>query len=128
MARILGSLDCVVLPAADVAALVAAYRVVFDAAPIEETYPHGARMRLANVDVCIRQDQRQAGRPAQTPAAVFRVHDIAALRAHLQESGFTPDAEYEAIPGAVQLRFRDPAGNVLAAVQWGARLGEIGAP
>jgi len=122
----LGSLDYVMLRAADVAALVTTYREVLDAAAIEEAYPHWARIRLANIDVGIHADERFDGREQPIPGAepTFRVHDVAVLRAALLEGGFAVD-EYETIPGAVRLGFRDPAGNVLSAIQWGARLDEV---
>lgn len=125
MARLLGSLDCVVLSAPDVAALVAAYCAVLDAAPIEEDYPHWSRIRLANVDVGIRQAEAP---PVPSVTPVFRVHDIRALRGHLEASEFTLVDGFEAVPGGVRCTFRDPAGNQLAAVQWGARLEELERP
>jgi catechol 2,3-dioxygenase-like lactoylglutathione lyase family enzyme len=122
----LGSLDYVMLRAADVAALVATYREVLDAAPIEEAYPHWARVRLANIDVGIHHDERFDGRQDEVPGAepAFRVHDVTALRAALEEAGFSAD-EYDAIPGGVRLGFRDPAGNALSAIEWGARLEDL---
>lgn len=120
MAR-LGSLDYLMFFAPDVEALARFYREVLDATPIEEGYPHWARLRLANVDLGIRV-RPEGGEPSEgggQPA--FRVRDVAALRVHLEAHDVACE-DYAAIPGAVKLAFRDPAGNVLQAVQWGANM------
>ncbi len=127
MAR-LGSLDHVMLFAPDVAALAAFYRDVLDAPVIEEAHPHWARLRLANIDLGIHEAGEGpgvagggAGGGAQ-PA--FRVADLAALRTHLEGHGVTCEP-YAEIQGAVRMDFRDPAGNVLQAIQWGADLAAL---
>ena len=126
MAARLGSLDYVMLRAADVAALVAVYRDTLDAVPIEEAYPRWARIRLANVDLGIHVDEGFDGRSELPSGAVlaFRVHDIASLRAALDAAGFTTGA-YEVIPGGVRVDLRDPCGNALAAIQWGGRIEDL---
>lgn len=114
---VLGSLDYLMLYAPDVEALAAFYRDVLDAAAIEESYPHWARLRVANIDVGLHRGTPSAG--GGQPA--FRVSDIAAMRAHLEAHDVTCEA-YDAVPGAVKMTFRDPAGNVLQLLQWGATL------
>lgn len=120
---VLGSLDYLMLYAPDVQALAAFYRDVLDGAPIEEAYPHWARLRVANIDVGLHLGTPSdgGGQPA------FRVSDIAAMRAHLEEHGVVCEA-YDAIPGAVKMTFRDPAGNVIQILQWGATLDSLAAP
>ncbi len=116
MAR-LGSLDYLLFYAPDVEALARFYREVLDATPVEEAYPHWARLRLANVDLGL-----HASTEGHTPSdgvPAFRVADLAALRAHLEAHEVRCDP-YETIPGAVKMAFRDPAGHVLHALQWGA--------
>ena len=117
----LGSLDYVMFYAPDVEALARFYRDVLDAKPIEEAYPHWARVRLANVDLGLHagEPDPRGGQP------VFRVADLAALRAHLEANGVACEP-YNAIPGGVNMAFRDPAGNVLGAVQWGADIQALG--
>ncbi len=127
MATQIGSLDYVMLWARDVEALVAAYRAALDAVPIEESYPRWARIRLGNIDVGIREDiDAISPEPARGRGAelVFRIHDVAALRAQLTGAGFEVEP-YADIPGGVLLAFRDPAGNALAAIQWGTRLADV---
>ena len=118
---VLGSLDYLMLYAPDVAALAGFYRDVLDGAPIEEAYPDRARLRVANIDVGLHRGTPSdgGGQPA------FRVSDIAAMRAHLEAHGIVCEA-CEAIPGAVRMGFRDPAGNVLQVLQWGATLDSLG--
>ncbi|MCK9485905.1 MAG: hypothetical protein M0R73_04275 [Dehalococcoidia bacterium] len=123
MAR-LGSLDYVMFFAPDVQVLTAFYRDVLEATPIEEAYPHWARLRLANIDLGIHAGGASDGGRGGQPA--FRVQDLATLRAHLEAHG-VPCEAYAAIPGAVKMDFRDPAGNVLQALQWGADLDTLGA-
>lgn len=117
----LGSLDYLMLYAPDVEALVAFYRDVLGGTLIEEAYPHWARLRLANIDVGV-----HLGEPAAQggPEPAFRVSDLAALRVHLQGAGVACE-EYAALPGAVKLGFRDPAGNALQALQWGVDLDDV---
>lgn len=122
MSAQIGSLDHVVLHAPDVAALVEAYRLVLDAIPIEESYPTRARIRLGNVDVAIHIDEQRL--PDGGAELVFRVHDVGRFKAGLSGTAFEVE-DYEAIPGGVRLGFRDPAGNALAAIQWGVRVEEI---
>lgn len=118
----IGSLDYVMLRARDVAALVDAYREVLDAAPIEEAYPHWARIRLGNIDTGIHLDEAGPGERGAEPA--FRVHDVVAFHRGLAGTAFSVE-QVEEIPGGVRLGFRDPAGNLLSAIQWGARLDDV---
>ncbi|MDA0815363.1 MAG: hypothetical protein O2924_02160 [Chloroflexi bacterium] len=122
MSAQVGSLDYVMLRAPDVAALVEAYRLALDAVPIEESYPAWARIRLGNVDVGIHIDEQ--GSPGRGAELVFRVHDVGRLKAGLSGTAFEVE-DYEAIPGGLRLGFRDPAGNALAAIQWGVRVEDI---
>ena len=127
MAAQIGSLDYVMLWARDVEGLVAAYRSALDAIPIEESYPGWARIRLGNIDIGIRADaEALATEPARGRGAelVFRIHDVASLRAQLLAAAFEVEA-YTEIPGGVLLPFRDPARNALAAIQWGTSLAEV---
>lgn len=123
MSAQIGSLDYVMLRARDVAALVEAYRLALDAVPIEESYPAWARIRLGNVDVGIQLDEQ--GPTDRSAELVFRVHDVGRFRNELAGTAFEVEG-YDAIPGGVRLGFRDPAGNTLSAIQWGARIEDLG--
>jgi len=124
----IGSLDHILLWARDVEDLVAAYRAALDAVPIEESYPTWARIRLGNIDVGIRE--HPDGPTERGAHPVFRVHDLAALRARLGGTLFEVGS-YTELPGGVSLSVIDPAGNALVVTQWGARLTDVegtGAP
>lgn len=112
----LGLLDYLMLPAADVPALVAFYCEVLGATVIEEAYPFWARIRVANIDVGLHQAAGGGGTGAKPG---FRVQDVAALRTHLEAHGVTVEGGYHAIPGGVRLTFTDAAGNHLDALQYG---------
>jgi catechol 2,3-dioxygenase-like lactoylglutathione lyase family enzyme len=113
----LGLLDYLMLYAPDVERATAFYRDVLDGGVIEEAYPHWARVRVANIDIGLHAGEAagMGGEPA------FRVHDIAAFRAHLEAAGVALD-EYHQIPGGVKMAFADPSGNRLQAVQYGTSL------
>ena len=114
----LGLLDLIQVPATDVERSLAFYRDVLGGLPSEVSLPHWARVRLANVDVGIHlAEATAAAGPGWEPA--FRVHDIAAFRAHLEARGVPIVLEYHDIPGGVKLGFTDPDGNSLAVYQYG---------
>ncbi len=116
---LLGSLDHLKLPAADVESLVASYRDTLGAAVVEAAYPEHARIRLANIDVVIECGETHAG-----VLASFRIQDIEAFRDLLAGSPFELESAEDA-PGAAVLTFRDPAGNRLQAVRWGGRVEDL---
>lgn len=117
---LLGSLDHLVLRAADVDGLVEAYRDALDAVVFEgRSESGGVRMHLANVDVMV-----APGEPAAEVVAAFRIQDAEAFRDHLATTAFEVE-RVEDIPGGVVLTFRDPAGNRLQAVRWGGRVEDL---
>lgn len=119
---LLGSLDHLVLRAADVDALVEAYRDALDAVVFEleaSGTPQTVRMHLANIDVLV-----ESGEPSSEVVAAFRIQDAEGLRDHLATTAFEVE-RVEAIPGGVVLTFRDPAGNRLQAVRWGGRVEDL---
>lgn len=119
---LLGSLDHVVLRAADVDALVEAYRDALDAVVFEREAsgnPSCVRMHLANIDVLV-----ASGEPSSAVIAAFRIQDAEAFRDHLASTAFEVE-RVEDIPGGVVMTFRDPAGNRLQAVRWGGRVEDL---
>ncbi|MCK9495832.1 MAG: hypothetical protein M0R75_10095 [Dehalococcoidia bacterium] len=116
---LLGSLDHLLLRAADVDALVEAYRDALDAVVVGEAGAGRVRMRLANIDVVI-----EPGVPSGEVVAAFRIQDAEAFRAHLGRTAFELE-RVEEVPGAVVLAYRDPAGNRLQAVRWGGRIEDL---
>lgn len=119
---LLGSLDHLVLRAADAAALVEAYRDALDAVVFEREAsgrPEGVRIHLANIDVLV-----TAGEPSSEVVAAFRIQDAEAFRNHLATTAFEVE-RVEDVPGGVVLTFRDPAGNRLQAVRWGGRVEDL---
>jgi len=114
-----GLLDYLQLHTNDVPGTAAFYRDVLDAAIIEEAYPQWARLRLANIDVRLLQ-----GTPAPAGSAepAFRVANIAAFRAHLEDNHVEITEDYDSITGGVMLGFRDPAGNRITIIQYGIDL------
>ncbi|MCA9851708.1 MAG: VOC family protein [Dehalococcoidia bacterium] len=116
---LLGSLDHLRLPAADVEALAGSYRETLDAVVVEEALPERVRLRLANIDVVI-----ERGEAGPDVVASFRIQDAEAFRALLAASSFELEG-VEEVPGAVVLTFRDPAGNRLQAVRWGGRVEDL---
>jgi len=116
---LLGSLDHLRLPAADVGALVAAYRDSLGAVVVEEGAEGRSRIRLAIIDVII-----ERGEPTAAILASFRIQDAEAFRELLTASPFELEG-VEEVRGAVVLTFRDPAGNRLQAVRWGGRIEDL---
>jgi catechol 2,3-dioxygenase-like lactoylglutathione lyase family enzyme len=119
---LLGLLDHLVLRAADVDALVEAYRDALDAVVFEREASgaaEGVRMHLANIDVLV-----TGGEPSSDVVAAFRIQDADAFRDHLDATAFEVE-RVEDIPGGVVLTFRDPAGNRLQAVRWGGRVEDL---
>ncbi|MDP2328591.1 MAG: VOC family protein [Dehalococcoidia bacterium] len=119
----LGLLDVITLRVPDVAAALGFYRDTLGAIPIEEDAPAWARVRLGNVDLGLHQGEPGAGGPEPS----FRVQDIAAVRAHLLHRGVPITLDLHDIPGGVMLAFADPAGNVLAVIQYGLTAAEAAA-
>ncbi len=116
---VLGSLDHLLLRAADVGALVAAYRDALGAVVVEDAAPERIRLHLADVDVMVVR-----GTPASDVVAAFRISDAEAFRDALARTAFEME-RVEDIPGAVVLTFRDPAGNRLQAVRWGGSVEDL---
>jgi predicted enzyme related to lactoylglutathione lyase len=116
---VVGMLDMLKLFTPDVAGALAFYRDVLGALVAEEDLPHWARVRLANVDIGLHLGEATevARRVGWEPG--FRVHDVAAFRAHLQRRGVNIVQDFHDIPGGVTVAFADPAGNVLSVVQYG---------
>lgn len=115
----LGSLDHLLLRAADVETLATAYRDALDAVVVEDGAPERVRMHLANVDVVVVR-----GAPAPEVLASFRIADAEAFRAAFAPTAFEVE-RVEDIRGAVVLTFRDPAGNRLQAVRWGGSVEDL---
>lgn len=115
----LGSLDHLLLRAADVEALATAYRDALDAVVVEDSAPGRVRLHLGNVDVMVVH-----GEPAPGVLASFRIADAEAFRDALEKTAFEIE-QVEDIPGAVVLTFRDPAGNRLQAVRWGGSVEDL---
>lgn len=116
----IGLLDLLLARADDVPAAAAFYRDVLGAV-VQTVSPEWAQVRLANVDIGIHA--RGASNEAWEPG--FRVADIAALKGHLEGSGVPIVEDYHEVPGGVKLAFRDPAGNTIAAYQYGVRLADL---
>lgn len=116
---VVGMLDLLKLFTPDVAAALTFYCDVLGAVVAEEDLPHWARVRLANVDIGLHHGEAsEVGRGTGWEPS-FRVHDIAAFRAHLERTGVTIVRDFHDIPGGVTLAFADPAGNVLSVAQYG---------
>lgn len=116
---VLGSLDHLLLYAADVEALAAAYRDALDAVVVDDGAPERVRMHLANVDLVV-----VCGTPPPEVVASFRIADAEAFRDALAQTAFEVE-RVEDIPGAAVLTFRDPAGNRLQAVRWGGSVEDL---
>ena len=114
-----GLLDVLQTVADDVASTVAFYREVLGAT-VQSESPNWARVRLGNVDLGVHSGP--AGYEGWMPA--FRVPDVRSVRAALLTAGFEC-REYHDIPGGVSLQFRDPAGNWLAAIQYGITTAQL---
>ncbi len=110
----IGLIDVVQTSADDVAETVRFYRDVLGAV-VQRESEEWSRLRLGGVDIGIRK----------TPATiagwmpVFRVADIAAVKAALEAAGQPILRDYHDIPGGVMLAFADPAGNAVQIVQLG---------
>ena len=114
-----GLLDVLQTVSGDVSATVAFYQDVLGALVQSET-PHWARLRLGNVDIGVHSGS--AGYEGWMPA--FRVPELGAVRAAVLAAGFEC-REYHDIPGGVSFQFRDPAGNWLAAIQYGVNAAQL---
>ncbi len=110
----IGLIDMVQTAADDVLETVRFYRDVLGAT-VQRESEEWSRLRLGGVDIGIHR----------TPAAiegwmpVFRVADIAAVKAALEAAGQSILRDYHDIPGGVILAFADPAGNAVQVVQLG---------
>ena len=110
----IGLIDMVQTAADDVLETVHFYRDVLGAT-VQRESEAWSRLRLGGVDIGIHK----------TPASivgwmpVFRVADIAAVKAALEAAGHTILSDYHDIPGGVVLVFADPAGNAVQIVQLG---------
>lgn len=118
----LGSLDHLVLRAADVDALTQAYVEAMGAVVVEDALPERARLRIADVDVVV-----ERGEPAAGVVATFRIPDAEGFRASLGTGSFELEG-VEDRRGSLVIGFRDPAGNRLQAVRWGGRIEDLVAP
>lgn len=116
MARVdvdFGLLDVLQAVTGDVVSTVAFYRDVLGA-DVQSESEQWARIRLGGVDLGIHASP--AGYEGWMPA--FRVADVTVVRAAIEAAG-REFRDYHDIPGGVSLQFRDPAGNWLAAIQYG---------
>lgn len=120
MAVNLGPLDYIMFFAEDIPAAVAFYRDALGATVVEETYPHWARVRVADVDLGLHRGRASGGGvDAGIVRAAFRVTGMAEFRQHVEVSGMTVFGDYHNIPGGVVLTSGDPFGNVLQAIEYG---------
>jgi catechol 2,3-dioxygenase-like lactoylglutathione lyase family enzyme len=109
----IGLLEVLQAASGDVAATVAFYRDVLGA-DVQSESASWARVRLGNVDIGV----HAAPTPYEGWMPAFRVADVRAVRAAVLAAGLEC-RDYHDIPGGVTLQFRDPAGNWLAAVEYG---------
>ena len=117
----IGLLDVLQTVSGDVASTVAFYRDALGAV-VQSEGPHWARLRLGNVDIGVHSGS--AGYEGWMPA--FRVPEVRSVHAAVLAAGFECH-EYHDIPGGVSLQFRDPAGNWLAAIQYGVTAAQLAA-
>jgi predicted enzyme related to lactoylglutathione lyase len=116
-----GLLDVLQTVTTDVASTVGFYRDVLGA-DVQSESAHWARLRVGGIDVGVH------AAPAQYEGwmPAFRVADLAALRQAVLGAG-VECLDYHDIPGGVTLQFKDPAGNWLAAIQYGITAAALGA-
>jgi predicted enzyme related to lactoylglutathione lyase len=111
----IGLLELLQTASGDVASTVAFYRDVLGAA-VQTESPRWARLRLGNIDIGVHAAGGTVPYEGWMPA--FRVADVRAVRAAVMAAGLE-SRDYHDIPGGVTLQFRDPAGNWLAAIEYG---------
>lgn len=103
----------------DVAATVAFYRDALGA-DVQSESAHWARLRIGGVDVGVHA--APASYEGWMPA--FRAADVRTVRAAVEGAGLEC-RDYHDIPGGVTLQFKDPAGNWLAAIQYGVSVAAL---
>ncbi|MSP22256.1 MAG: VOC family protein [Dehalococcoidia bacterium] len=121
----IGLLEVLQTSSSDVAATVAFYRDVLGATVQGDEQAESlqwARLRLGNVDIGIHA--APASYEGWLPS--FRVVAVGPLRAAVLAAGLEC-RNYHDSPGGVSLQFRDPAGNWLAAIQFGVSAAQLAA-
>ncbi len=110
-----GLLDMIKLYTEDVPAAVAFYRDVLGAA-VQQESEHWGQVRLGGIDLGL---HKGANEESVGWEPNFRVPDIAAFRALLEQHEVAVTRDFHDIPGGVTLSFRDPGGNSIAVTQYG---------
>ena len=117
----IGLLDLLQTASDDPAATARFYRDVLGA-DVESESPAWSQVRLGGVDIGIHA--KPASHDGWLPA--FRVADVAAVKASLEQAGATILRDFHDIPGGVTLHVADSDGNALSMIQYGISTQELG--